>query len=884
MAHSRQYSSLPRWRGFALQDLDTVKAPYNQSDFQTIAAYGFNFVRLALGYEYITHADLGNVGGTYTSGLNPPTTTAGGSFYIQMDADVTNKYSNLVTIGSQASGAAIASAAQTAIRALGRVYAGATVSYTGSAYVFSSGTTGYGSAVRISPATNNNDIARSLFLTDDTGAIASDGYVGKQVLDPVALGYIDQAISWCQVLGIHVMLDMHETPGYAVTNPYQTPSLWTDATYQMTFVGYWAALATRYKGIPNTQLSFNLLNEPENITHKNYAVLIRSVIEAIRAADPVRLVWADGAPTALAPVSELMGTGIGQAYHGLYTPMSISHYGAVWLQGFDQMPVPVWPATLIDSLIYGNDYPDYILPIYLQGSFQVGDTISLSISQCNIRAQYQIWDMTNNVLLSDSGLLVMTSTGPGTPYQDPVWKVWSNKDLGVVVSATLTAPTDQIAIKIPNGNWSSIDTIQVVTQGVTNNIQPNTMERAGYYGLPATVLSFDDSGNYSPISGNWNIDTIRGLVKAWTDLLTRRGIDIAITEGGVFHTVPDAVTHACLRDHLQVLKEYNLGFTIWNLRGPFGPFDSGRNMTGVCNVANDGVTVTFVSYTNGYGQIPTSFYYWPPGQPITVGGASSSIASVASNLATLTLATPVTPGNGQSFSYGSTNYETVTFPDNSVHYLDTAMMALLQDQPNVTTITPPINNTLVCMGDSITNWPQSGVFNNNTYPYMTQELVGGNCRSVNLGIAGQTTTQMLARVSEMLSQGIPGVATIFGGINDQNDAISTSTTQSNLEAMVTYLQNAGCQRIMLCNIHHVDNALVGWDYDTGLNPYRAAILAAGIATNVPVCDFYQVSLIIPDDYNVAHPAAHLMSSGEQKLANYLKAQLDSLGWSAVLHE
>jgi hypothetical protein len=704
MAHSRSLSGLPCWRGFALQDLDTATGPYTESDFQTIAAYGFNFVRLALGYQYITIPVTVGTGGAASGATTIPVTS------------LTTAIASGVTLVFGVSTASVA-------------------------------------AILTAPA-NQGDT--SIAVAAIPGAIPA-GAVSYSILNPTVLGYIDQAIGWCISLGIHAMLDMHETPGYSVLNPNQTPSFWTDGGLMYVLESYWATFAARYIGISNMQLSFNLLNEPEGINHVNYSGVMKLIINAIRAVDPTRLIFCDGMPTALVPSQELIGTGVAQAYHGLYTPMSLSHYGADWLTNWWEYALPAWPDTLFVNQLYGNDYPDYQLPIEVVGNFSVGDTISLNIAQCNIRAQYQIWDVTNNILLADTGLLTMTSSGPGTPYEDPIWHVWSNINLGVVATGTVTEVTTQLEIRVPNGNWSTIANITTYNHGNTAVITPNTTEMAGYYGLPATTLTLDNEGNYVPADSNWNIDTIRELVKAWSDLLAKRGIDIMNTEGGVFHTVPPSIALASLSDHLTVLKEFGIGFTIWNLRGNFGPFDSGRNMAGICNVAADGVTVTYVSGSATGMGTQTAFFYFPPGTAIAINGVSNTIASVANGrinsvsmanqgsnytaattvtfsggggagatgtpvissghitgvtitnpgagytskpsvsfadtgggagaagtvnatlaLSQLTLANSVGQQTGVAFSITTCDYETVTFPDESVHYLDTAMMAILQ--------------------------------------------------------------------------------------------------------------------------------------------------------------------------------------------------------------
>ena len=52
--------------------------------------------------------------------------------------------------------------------------------------------------------------------------------------------------------------------------------------------------ARRYKGVPSSGLSFNLFNEPTDLTSATYTAVVGKMLDAIRAGDPDRLVFCDG--------------------------------------------------------------------------------------------------------------------------------------------------------------------------------------------------------------------------------------------------------------------------------------------------------------------------------------------------------------------------------------------------------------------------------------------------------------------------------------------------------------------------------------------------------------------------------------------------------------
>lgn len=163
--------------------------------------------------------------------------------------------------------------------------------------------------------------------------------------DETRLKEIDQAVEWGRVHGIHVCLNFHRGPGYCVNPPKEPKDLWTDPEAQAVCALHWATFAKRYKGIPNARLSFDLLNEPNDMPNEKYAKVARLLVAAIRKEDPDRLIISDGTYWGNKPVPELADLKIAQSTRG-YAPMQISHFKASWIGGSDTWAVPTWPLTL----------------------------------------------------------------------------------------------------------------------------------------------------------------------------------------------------------------------------------------------------------------------------------------------------------------------------------------------------------------------------------------------------------------------------------------------------------------------------------------------------------------------------------------------------------
>jgi endoglucanase len=159
------------------------------------------------------------------------------------------------------------------------------------------------------------------------------------------LKHIDQAVEFGRKHGVHVNLNFHRAPGYCVNPPKEPLDLWTDEKALDASAFHWAHFAKRYKGIANSQVSFDLLNEPADIAEATYARVVKRLVEAIRAEDPNRLIIADGLKWGTVPVTSLADLRIGQSTRG-YGPTRISHWKANWMQGSDKWPEPTWPLTI----------------------------------------------------------------------------------------------------------------------------------------------------------------------------------------------------------------------------------------------------------------------------------------------------------------------------------------------------------------------------------------------------------------------------------------------------------------------------------------------------------------------------------------------------------
>jgi endoglucanase len=168
---------------------------------------------------------------------------------------------------------------------------------------------------------------------------------------------IDEAVEFGKQYGIHVSLNFHRAPGFTVDRSAEEPfNLWLDEEAQEAFDYHWSHFSERYRGIPNSRVSFNLVNEPSTLTSARkepvplelHDKVMRRVVKAIRDVDPNRLIIADGLWWAREPIPSLADLNIVQSTRG-YEPSQISHYLASWVDGASKWPEPTWPLDPLES-------------------------------------------------------------------------------------------------------------------------------------------------------------------------------------------------------------------------------------------------------------------------------------------------------------------------------------------------------------------------------------------------------------------------------------------------------------------------------------------------------------------------------------------------------
>lgn len=382
---------------------------------------------------------------------------------------------------------------------------------------------------------------------------------------------IDDAVRWGQENGVHVCINLHRAPGYCV-NSVELPAnqdldLWTDATAQDAFLLHWKFFAERYRDIAPELLSFNLVNEPSNVSEAMYLAVMNRAIDTIHRISPGRIIFVDGLNYGRDIIASLKDEpNIAQSLH-TYDPFTLSHYKAEWVNGADLYPMPRWPMLWISCYLYGPWKTEFKSPLVLEGIFPKGTEVRVNVRQVSIESTLQVKANTKVVYTKkfvctadtgdDFSMVINTQWG----YQNI-----SNKDF----SYTLTEDATILSFENTSGDWMTLNSVTLVdgTSSYTYILSDDT------WGRKQDSYKIDAQGAIKAMDGSDLLPF--GNYKNNLDIAKQYNIPLMVQEFGVYNKTPHTVTIGFLTDLVGFFHQNNIGYALWNFTGSFGILNSDR--------------------------------------------------------------------------------------------------------------------------------------------------------------------------------------------------------------------------------------------------------------------------------------------------------------------
>ncbi len=382
---------------------------------------------------------------------------------------------------------------------------------------------------------------------------------------------IDQAVEFGEKYGIHVNMNFHRAPGYTVAQPPEAKSVWTDPEAREVCALHWATFAKRYKGIPNSRVSFNLFNEPGRVEDFMEQCLEthRIIIKAIRAEDSNRLIVCDGYEWGTKPFLGLADQKVAQATRG-YAPGEISHYKASWVNSKDY-PDPSWPIVGGNGLFChpgkGGIKDEFKQPMRIDGLFPTATKFQLLVGTVS--------NNTSLIVEADGKVVFKHDFKPGPgegEWKESVfrkeWNVYQNI-YDRKYEAEIPAGTKQVAVRAEGGDWLTLKEISLIGNKGEAKVQltPAWNQESSKFHYDGSALTGGDVKDR-----NWLKKT---MIEPWKEA-QQLGIGVMVGEFGSFKFTPHDIVLRWMEDMLANWKEAGWGYAMWNFRGSFGILDSER--------------------------------------------------------------------------------------------------------------------------------------------------------------------------------------------------------------------------------------------------------------------------------------------------------------------
>lgn len=164
-----------------------------------------------------------------------------------------------------------------------------------------------------------------------------NGSGGKKnfTVQPWLWTYLDNAVSWCEELGLYVIIDFHNDCADGSKTPPYAEKMLSDI---------WTQIAERYKD-RSPYVLYEIMNEPHGISRSAWGKIQGKVLTVIRSIDKTHFVIVGGADynsvEALLELPEYNDDKLIYNFHD-YSPFLFTHQGAQWsgLQRMTGIPFP----------------------------------------------------------------------------------------------------------------------------------------------------------------------------------------------------------------------------------------------------------------------------------------------------------------------------------------------------------------------------------------------------------------------------------------------------------------------------------------------------------------------------------------------------------------
>jgi len=377
---------------------------------------------------------------------------------------------------------------------------------------------------------------------------------------------LDELISWGAEFGTHVCIDVHFSFGFTTDGDDTNDTMWENPKEQEIFLRFWDMLAERYKEVPSSLLSFDLLNEPNwSVSEEQYAGLMRKAMERIRSHTPDRLIFVDMLNGAKAPVYSLTEDCVAQAFH-FYEPSALTHAGV-----FDNFG-SAYPVISGKGFISKDDGAGEFV---IKGSFPAGTEIKFCVDEIHKGGNLCLTADGKEVFSEEYGFDAVGENGCRYIYEEGTGGEYRGYDK----TAEAVLPEDASVLRLfvsGESYWFNLRTMHIsageklylfeqnlnpLPEGTDINQIPN----------PHIIIAEDgtitDEGNI--LFGVVDAAYINKRLAEYKAFSEETGVAVMMQEFGVYYPANYSLTLEYLDDLLDAANGNGLNWCGWDYFGPF---------------------------------------------------------------------------------------------------------------------------------------------------------------------------------------------------------------------------------------------------------------------------------------------------------------------------
>ncbi|MBP1755466.1 MAG: glycoside hydrolase family 5 [Firmicutes bacterium] len=413
-------------------------------------------------------------------------------------------------------------------------------------------------------------------------------------VDLSALNKLDQLISWGMKYNVHIDFQIPDYPGWETKwdtekNEYTADvDIYTNKKHQKQTAAMWEFLAKRYKGVPNSVLDFSVNHEPLNWTrsteafsgeHPSYEavyVQVKKVIDAVRTADPDRLMFVE---TGYVADMDIDGNVFAMMFKNdnvvlTVKSMTINEFTYWDFFGKDDITnsgfLPDWPIVMP----YASDWLSGDQSLKLNGALDKGTSVEMMFNQIKASGNLTVTDGVKEIYSSkvnrDSKSVKFTLNETAEEL-----KFTYNADDGLSWSQiNVTLPEKYAVSRIykKDNPGKKPDFSEVKSSLI--EIKPYWKDTIDF----STVITIKDDCTYTTNQGcnSLDKDTLLYKAKDWTKLTGELGVAGLTNEIELFNSYSskDALTY--YGDILSALNEYNISWNATILKNVIDAKEWGR--------------------------------------------------------------------------------------------------------------------------------------------------------------------------------------------------------------------------------------------------------------------------------------------------------------------